>query len=316
VAPTLTIDAGPFELVAEGIGFPEGPVWVSDGSILVVEQRDCRLTRITPAGAIEPIADIAGCPNGAAIGPDGAVYIANNGGMAIDTAPDGRMTVSGTHAHSGQGGSIDRVDLATGKVTTLYRECDGQKIGAPNDLVFDHNGGFYFTDVGAINDVGIGWGALYYALADGSRIVRAHRGRWLISPNGVGLSADERTLYTAETFTGRVWAYTIARPGEFAVVNGGYARRPLGELPHFEALDSLAVDSRGRVCVGPLVGGGVAVFDPDSGGTAIVPAPDDMITNVCFGGPDMQDVWITAGASGKLYKGRWDCPGLRLAHYA
>jgi gluconolactonase len=140
MAPTLTI---------------EGPVYMNDGSILVVEQRDCRLVRITPTGAIEPIAEIAGCPNGAAIGPDGAVYIANNGGMAIETAPDGRMTVSESQTHCDKAGAIDRVDLATGKVTRLYSECDGRKLGAPNDLVFDHNGGFWFTDVGIMNDIGI-----------------------------------------------------------------------------------------------------------------------------------------------------------------
>jgi gluconolactonase len=302
-----------FELVAEGIGFPEGPVWMLDGSVLVVEQRDCRLTRITREGAIEPIADIPGCPNGAAIGPDGACYIANNGGMTVLTDADGHMTPTGDHGV--KGGSIDRVDLATGEVTKIYTECDGRKLRAPNDLVFDRDGGFWFTDVGTITDKSLDWGALFYAHIDGSHIVQAHRGRNLIVPNGIGLSADEKTLYVAETFSGRVWAYRIASPGVFATNAMGYDRWPLGGLAHFEALDSLALDARGRVCVGALVRGGVACFS-DDGTTEIVDAPVNMITNVCFGGADMQDVWITAGASGRLYKGRWDCPGLRLNYYA
>ena len=114
------------------------------------------------------------------------------------------------------------------------------------------------------------WGALYYARPDGSFITCAHRGRGLITPNGIGLSADERTLYTAETMTGRVWAFTIEAPGKFVQANGMAERRPLGQLPVFEALDSLAVDSDGWVCAGALVHpGDVIVADDD--GVVVVP---------------------------------------------
>ena len=44
--------------------------------------------------------------------------------------------------------------------------------------------------------------------------------------------------------------------------------------------------------------------------------PDLFTTNLCFGGPDMQDVWITASSTGKIYKGRWPRPGLKLAFNA
>ena len=103
---------------------------------------------------------------------------------------------------------------------------------------------------------------------------------------------------------------------EKTTIDWGMAeRRPLGQLPVFEALDSLAVDSDGWVCAGALVQGGIACFHPD-GRTAIVPAPRNGITNICFGGADMRDVWITAGDTGEVFKARWDVPGLRLNHYA
>jgi len=305
--------AGHFELIAEGLGFLEGPLAMNDGSVIVTDMVSRCLTRVTADGKVSHVADVPGGANGAAIGPDGAVYIANNGGMDFVTGPDGGHESIGDHGT--KGGAIDRVDLASGKITRLYTEGDGRKLRAPNDLVFDRDGGIWFTDLGAIDSERLDWGAIYYAKPDGSFITCAMQGRGLITPNGIGLSADEKTVYTAETLTGRVWALSIAAPGKLAQVNGMVERRPLGQLPVFEALDSLAVDSEGWVCAGALVAGGIACFHPD-GRTAIVPAPVGGITNICFGGADMRDVWITAGHSGQVYKGRWDCPGLKLNFYA
>jgi gluconolactonase len=278
---SLKSGAGNFKLVAKGLGFLEGPIFMNDGSVIVTDLRDRCLTRVTDDGRVKRVADIPGGPNGAAVGPDGAIYITNNGGMVFETDAEGRMEAMGPHGV--HGGSITRVDLASGKVTTLYSECEGVRLAAPNDLVFDHNGGFWFTDLGMIDERRLDWGALLYARADGSAITCAHRGRGLVSPNGIGLSADDKTVYTAETLTGRVWAFTVAEPGRFATANGRTACRPLGQLPVYEALDSLAVDEDGWVCAGALVTGGIACFHPD-GRTAIVPAPVDGITNICFGG--------------------------------
>ena len=81
----------------------------------------------------------------------------------------------------------------------------------PNDIVFDRNGGFYFTDLGKTRHRDRDQGGVYYAKADGSRIVEvAHP---ILTPNGIGLSPDERTLYVAETEGGRLWAFDIAAPG-------------------------------------------------------------------------------------------------------
>jgi gluconolactonase len=304
--------AGNFELVVGGLGFLEGPMAMNDGSVIFTDMKARCLTRVTPDGTVSKVADVPGGANGAAIGPDGAIYIANKGGMEFETV-DGRHHSVGVHGKNG--GAIDRVDIATGQITRLYTEGDGRKLRAPNDLVFDRSGGFWFTDLGSIDFETLDWGALYYAKADGSFITCEQQGRGLVTPNGIGLSADEQTVYTAETLTGRVWAFPVETPGKFVQANGMAARRPLGMLPVFEALDSLAVDSEGWVCAGALVVGGIACFHPD-GRTAIVPAPRNGITNICFGGADMRDVWITAGHAGEVYKGRWDVPGLKLAYYA
>jgi len=297
------------ELVTEGLSFPEGPIAMADGSVVLVEIRRRTLTRVTPDGRIEVIAELGGGPNGAAVGPDGAVYVCNNGGFEWIDGPGGITAPHGV-AHDYAGGSIQRVDLATGAVSVVYKECDGRALRGPNDIVFDRDGGFWFSDLGKSNDEWMHHGHLLYARPDGSMIRRAREG--MVTPNGVGLSPDGRTVYVAETITSRVWAFDIAGPGEISHAGGLFTPgRVFGPLPGYQLLDSLAVEADGKVCVATLVNGGVTVFDPE-GGSEHVAIPDPLVTNICFGGEDMRDAWITASGAGKLYKCRWPRPGLRL----
>ena len=296
------------QLVAEGLLFPEGPIIMADGSVILVEMlKKKTLSRVTPDGKISVIAELGGGPNGAAIGPDGAVYVCNNGGAFTPVEQNG-LLLPGPTAGDHQGGMIQRVDLKTGAFTTLYTECDGRRLIGPNDLVFDKAGGFWFTDHGAGTHDGRRFGALYYALTDGSKIVRARD--QIISPNGVGLSPDEKVVYAADTNLGRLWAYDITGPGELA--NTGFAPgRVVCNLQGYQLLDSLAVEAGGKVCVATIINGGITAFDPD-GSTEHYAVPDLVTTNICFGGADMRDAWITASSTGKLYKTRWPRPGLKL----
>ena len=209
------------------------------------------------------------------------------------------------------GGSIQRVDLKTGEVTVVYSECDGRALRGPNDIVFDRDGGFWFSDLGKSNAEWMHHGHLLYAKPDGSMIRRVREG--MVTPNGVGLSPDGRTVYVAETMTSRVWAFDIAGPGEITAADSGRFTpgRVLGPLPGYQLLDSLAVEAGGKVCVATLVNGGVTAFDP-AGGFEHFAFPDPLITNICFGGDDMRDAWITASGTGKLFKCRWPRPGLKL----
>jgi gluconolactonase len=89
--------------------------------------------------------------------------------------------------------------------------------------------------------------------------------------------------------------------------------RVIATLPGHQLLDSLKVEAGGKVCVGTILNGGITIFDPD-GTTDHVAFPELAITNLCFGGADMRDVWVTGSASGRLYKTRWPRPGLKLAY--
>ena len=168
---------------------------MSDGSVLVVEVVGQCVTRVQPDGTKERVADVAGGPNGAAIGPDGALYLCNNGGI-FTPVKIGDLVVPGPFDPAGYiGGRIQRVDLVTGAVADLYTECDGRPLRAPNDLVFDPAGGFWFTDHGIRDGAArtVDLTSIYYAQADGTSInevVHAVEG-----PNGIGLSPDGSMLY-------------------------------------------------------------------------------------------------------------------------
>src|SRR6187455_3747596 len=151
MAETSKTEATNVRELATGLEFPEGPVAMPDGSTLVVEIHRGTLSRVAD-GKVEVVADVGGGPNGAAIGPDGACYVVNNGGFAWSELggmliPFDLTTMS-NEPPDFEGGWVDRVDLATGEHTVLYRECDGHKLCSPNDIVFDEDGGFWFTDLG------------------------------------------------------------------------------------------------------------------------------------------------------------------------
>lgn len=299
--------------ITDGLEFPEGPIAMPDGSVLVVEIKGGRLIRVLPGGTKQVVAELGGGPNGAAIGPDGKCYVCNNGGFNWITEKDGYMRPHG-RADNYTGGSIQRVDLASGAVEVLYSDCDGEPLNGPNDIVFDGMSGFWFTDHGKTYDRLMDRGAVYYAKADGSFIKEVAFP--VITPNGVGLSPDGRTLYVSETETGRLWSYPVIAPGELAKEpwpspNGGTL---VGSPSGFQRFDSMAVEANGNICVATLVNAGITVFSPDGEIIEFHEAPEPYCTNICFGGPDLRTAYITLSGFGTLVAVDWPRPGLPLAH--
>jgi gluconolactonase len=297
-----------FELVADGLQFPEGPVALQDGTVLLVEIEAKRLVKVDSAGKVSLVAEFDGGPNGAAFGPDGSLFICNNGGSFTFSTAAGHNApapVASTH----KTGSLQRIDIETGRIETLYEDAGGRRLESPNDLVFDRDGGIWFTDYGSATPLGRNYGSICYARPDGTRIERVKEG--LISPNGIGLSPDESVLYVADTALGRLWAFDVAGPGQLVQSQRQQPGRVIANLAGSTRIDSLAVEADGKVCVATIGDGGITVFDPD-GKTDHVKLADPFVTNVCFGGDDMRDIWVTASGTGRLYKGRWPRPGLKL----
>ena len=291
------------QVLAEGLVFPEGPVAISDGSVIFVEVYGGRVSRWAPTNGVSLVADVGGGPNGAALGPDGALYLCNNGGR------------EGPHQCAP---CIQRLELGTGRVDVLYTDADGVPLASPNDLVFDSAGGFWFTDFSG--------DAILYASPDGLRVTRVvtdvHR------PNGIGLSPDQSVLYWSQTYSRQVAQRRVLSPGVI-VPSPGCSIRGLTQtgsidreavlvgLPGVQELDSLAVDSSGAVCVGTLVDPGITVVSPDGTSVEKFTLPehlfDGAVTNICFGGPDLRTAYVTLSLTGRLISCRWPRPGLRLA---
>lgn len=290
-------------VVAEGLKFPEGPIAMPGGDVLLVEIARGTLSRVAPNGRVSVVAQLGGGPNGAALGPDGHCYVCNNGGFAW-IERNGRL-YPGEQPSDYSGGRIQRVDIASGRVDTLYESCDGRSLRGPNDLVFDRQGGFWFTDHGKTRSRERDRTGVYYARADGSSIREVIFP--LEGPNGIGLSADETSLYVAETITGRLWAYPITAPGEVS-----RERRLLPGIDGYYMYDSLAVDGDGNVCVATLIQGGISVVPPTGGAVRFVPMPDPLTTNICFGGDDGKTAFVTLSSSGQLVSQPWSVAGLPL----
>ncbi len=296
------------ELIASGLEFPEGPIWLRDGRVLVVEIKSGTLAAVSPDGTIERVATTGGGPNGAAVGPDGQIYVCNNGGF--EWYELNGIVAPGPQPADYIGGRIQRVDIDTGTVTDLYTEVDGHPLRGPNDIVFDSHGGFYFTDLGKSRARDVDKAGVYYAQADGSAVTEIAYG--LDHANGIALSPDDRHLYVAETITGRVWTWEIESPGVF--------KPPADPVGHgtllysfdgYQLLDSMAVDGDGNVCVATLVTGAVSVISPQGEllDQYVVPEQDFFVTNICFGGEGYRTAYVTSSGRGLLYKMEWPRAG-------
>jgi len=304
-------------VVATGLRFPEGPLELPGGDILVTEIEAGTLTRITPDGAKSPFATTGGGPNGAAIGPDGAIYVAQNGGFSWSQRPlpdGGSGLFPGEQPEEYIGGQIQRVSADGSSVITLYSDCEGERLKGPNDLVFDREGNFYFTDHGKNRRRDRDRTGVFYASPDGSMIKEIIFP--MEGPNGIGLSPDGNTLYVAETPTGRVWAVELAGPGQVA------GRRVLATVPsggpaNLGMCDSLCVDGEGNVIVATLVNGGLTSISPNGTHSTYTPCPDILTTNACFGGPDLRTLYVTLSTTGQLIAfDNWPAKGLKLQFQA
>jgi gluconolactonase len=297
--------------VAEDLAFPEGPLELPDGDLAVVEIRSGVVTRIGRDGTKSVIAQTGGGPNGAALGPDGAIYVAQNGGFSWHqvTLAGQPMMAPGLQPADYIGGQIQRVTL-DGEVTTIYRDCEGEPLKGPNDLVFDAEGNFYFTDHGKTRPRDRDRTGIFYASPDGKMIKEIIFP--MEGPNGIGLSPDGKVLYVAETPTSRVWACQLLGPGLVG------ERHVLATVPgappaNLAMLDSLCVDGDGNVIVATLFHGGVTSISADGQTIVHTPLPDAVVTNACFAGPDLRSLYVTLSGRGQLVAiDDWPTRGLRL----
>jgi gluconolactonase len=310
---TIVRDPLEFETLAAGLGFTEGPVIAEDGTVFVVDIDGGRVLRLGDGNVVE-VATPGGGPNGLALETPTTGIVANNGGFLWSEIEGGVRIPIDRSTHTNEppgftGGWLERVDLASGEVTVLHRQCDGRPLRGPNDLVFDECGGLWFTDHGKGRHGSVDRGGLYYVPPDGAEV---HEVAFpLLGPNGVGLSPDGARVYVSETHTGRLWAWDLAEPGVVRAAAGSIAVRHggtcLAATPF--SFDSLGIEADGRIAIG-AIGDGIVVITPDGEEAEVFPIPGDVTTNIAFGGPDGRRAVITLSRSGRVVQASWPRPGL------
>ncbi len=269
------------EVFAEDLEFPEGPAFDRDGNLYVVELAGERVSRITPDGVVSTLCETGGVPNGATIGPDGALWVTNNGG------PE----------HPGW---VERIDLEAG---TTERIIEDPSFGGCNDLVFDAEGNLYFTDPHGSLRRDRQPGHVYFFSSDRelSRIATDYA-----FPNGIGISDDGGTLLVAETVSGIVWAHEIRSPGKIG------ERRKHAQLPEGHLPDGFAFDAAGNLLVCGHFGGAVTVFDAAGKRIDSIEPLDARLTNLAFGGPDFSTLYICESGLNRVSTVPWHTPGMKL----
>jgi len=328
-----------FRVVASGLNSPEGPCYrPADGTVLVCEIGAGQLTRVHPAtGAKEVVAKLGGGPNGCAVGPDGAVYVCNDGGFFFMDVPQkdgGTLHGAVSQPLDYVGGSIQRV-TPDGTFKTLYNQFSAINpvtkqpqacpLRSPDDLVFDSSGGFWFTDWGKDRWRDRDITGVYYAQPDGSSIQEMIFP--LRSPNGILLSPDEKRLYVALTWDRKILYWELDGPGKIKpnpnTVDHSYLLT--AQIPYQAGLDSMSMDELGNLYAISIVPqgwdantrGGITVVSPS--GEILewigidLEQPDPLPSNICFGGPDRRTAFVTMGGTGRLISCQMAVPGKKPA---
>jgi gluconolactonase len=259
------------EEIARVPSYCEGIVFDHAGNAYVSHGRF--VTKVTPDGKKSQWLDSGGAPNGHKVLADGTHLVCDGNLHAV-------LHVS-----------------AEGKVIGKASEkCGDKPLRGPNDLTLDvKNGGFYFTDPGGSDDKKL-IGTIHYV---DNKAVTHLCAEGLAFPNGIVLTADGKRLLVAESKKNRVLEYPIESPGKLGPMKV-FCELPtkMGEQIDNQP-DGMCLDSAGNLYVAHYGMKQVQVLDPTGKVIRRYPGGNMTTSNVAFGGPDLDTLYITGGIKGE-----------------
>ena len=286
------------ELLADGLGWAEGPTVLPDGRVCFVETYRSQISVWQRGRGVSRYAYTAGGPNSCVLGHDGVLYACQNGG-----------TVGPWRAEEMLPPSIQRIDREGGPAEIIATELDGVAFHGPNDLVFGPDERLYITDPGTYRPADPEPSRIFVMEADGT-------GRLLAEltpptfPNGIAVEADGNVVW-AESYTGMIRRLHIA-DGRI---------EDIGRLPGDKPVaDGMAVAADGRLFVTTVNGGGIDVLWPDGRYDQFIKV-GVIPTNVVFDGSTlyMTDAGVLADSAdanlgGQLWRIESDVAGLPTSY--
>lgn len=284
--------------------FTEGPAYHAGGSVFFTDIANDRIMRLN-AGAEN--ADVFLQPSGRA------------NGLMFDR--DGNLIACEGNERGGLGGRrIVRIDVKTKKRTVIADRFEGKRFNSPNDLCIDRQGRIYFTDpyYGPDRDqLELDVEGVYRVDADGKNLVRVLGPASIARPNGIAISKDQRTLFVVDNHPVKPVRKLLA----FELNADGL---PTGQCHVFHDFgdgrggDGMCIDAEDNIYVTAGANrlypnqnldnpAGVYVFSKQGKFLGRIPVPEDMVTNCCFGGPDLKTLFVTSGKT--LWKIQCKVPG-------
>jgi gluconolactonase len=246
-------------MLGDGLGWPEGPTVLPDGAVAFVETYRSRISVWSPSTGIREHAFTGGGPNAVVAGPDGSLFLTQNGGI-----------VGPWRAAQQRPPSIQRVS-PSGKVEILATTCGGRTLIAPNDLAFGPDGRLYFTDpAGPYDPVArANVGFLHALNPDGTGETLAALPPTF--PNGIAVE-DDGSVVWVESYTRAVRRLRAdGRIEDLCIL-------PEGMIP-----DGFKITADGDFYIAVLTAGGCAVVGSDGTFKSLFPV-GDIPTNCAFAG--------------------------------
>lgn len=290
--------------VATSIAFTEGPAVDSEGRVYFSDIINNRIMVMDPDGSRRVFREPAQRTNGQCFDQKGRLY-----------------HCEGAEFGPGGGRRITRTDLSQDRYEVMTQDYQDQRYNSPNDLCIDGHGRVYFTDPcyweASRKEMEMEIEGVYRIDLDG-RVTRILSQPAIERPNGIAVTQDSRTLYLVDSRSvpggnRKIWRFDLDTDGN------PNNQTLIWDFAPGRGADGMRLDLEGNIYLaagvnrprGPHETGdvpaGIYILSPDGEMKGRIPIPEDVLTNLAFGGKDGRELFITAGKN--LYRTRVGTPG-------